>query len=645
MNDSYICPHCMDSMNNVEGSNICNKCDHDYNENIKKDSLDRDFNIYHNNISKSEINNLLFEIDMYGYENALTRFFKRFPKLRSYLVDDKKADGIYHGLGVQTRHCLDIGSGLGIMSEKLSYLYEYVYCMEIPKEFIEFQKRRYLNSRIQNIIIIKSDGLSLPFKNNFFDLIVCSNGFDWIESIYQNNISREIQIKFLNELKRVLNENGCIYFGFQNRLGFQILPGNINQNELPYTSSWSQQIIRLVTGKWGRLSKLHKKHLTKVKGKERARATTYTLHGYQNLLKIAGFTINSRWAFPTHNQPYYTGGTKNKGSIKGFSKFVRITYPKFISLKIQYKLIFALIDLMPSFLVGSITNIASPSFLFFCYKNKNNTSIEAMIKKETSQDNFITISDGSDLKYIVCDKDGNALKIVHLKRNISHIPNKLVYYNNSNLNNEIDIRKEMLWYSNWVPGKEIDPSSIDQVRAALNWLIDFQNQSRIQDMTEFLNEEIKSLLLDIDRIDEIHYGNCLTIINNYKSYILNHKLKVTKEHGDFWYGNILINKKHITVIDWDFYREKGDAFFDFTHFIINIYLFYGIPIKDLLKNDSTIPGLDDLKHIMRSHFNFEPDMKIILPYTLLRFSIRKRLQSGSHNVDWMKYSELIEIVK
>lgn len=642
MSYSSVCPNCLERMNSNLESLICSRCKTNNDETKSQKNIDVILNDKYDLISKADICSLLHEIDSYGYDKGLKRFLKNNPKLQNTLLDSKRADAIYHGVGQETKYCLEIGNGLGTITETLSHLYANVFGLEIVNEYTEFQKYRFKHSNILNVTLLQSDGINLPFKDNLFDLIVCNNGFQWLKKVYQQNICREMQISLLLELKRVLSNNGCIVLGFKNKFGLSVTNGNLDRQELPYKIS-IPHIVRLVGSKMRKEKNLYSID-TNLKGSLNSQ-TQYTLRGYQHLLTSQGFITGSHWVFPSHEQPFYTAKIQNIHSIKAWCKFIKSTYPKFYSVRLRYKIVIGLVDILPSKLTSFIVRELAPSYIFLCFKSQNIRTMDHLIERETKQHEFFTISDGNNLKYIACNKKGNLTKIIHLKRNF-RVPIKAVHHDNRFPGIYASVSNEVLYYSDWIPGKEIDPSNHTHLKATLEWLVEFQSQTNFRKMTEeFIEGEINLILDDIDKIDEINRNACLTIIQNYKSYVLSQKIDITREHGDFWYANVLTNGQNIFVIDWEFYRENGDPLFDFSLFLINFYFYHGFHLTDIMEGNVVIPGIEVIESIMRNHFSFVPDMKTIIPYTILRFIIRKRIQIGKYDMDWLKYSEIIGIVK
>ena len=204
MNANFCCPKCKGSIVTKADGYLCQNCVSFYSLRDGYVDFMGDVEFYAGEISQQEIQKLIEDIDLRGYDDGLTLFFKSNPHLQDYITDIKRADWVCHCLGKNNLRCLDIGSGLGNISEILSYTYQQVYSVEAVRERIEFQKRRYKNSKRLNITIARSNGLELPFQDNYFDLVICNGVLEWIGTMNANVPPREAQLAFLREMRRVL---------------------------------------------------------------------------------------------------------------------------------------------------------------------------------------------------------------------------------------------------------------------------------------------------------------------------------------------------------------------------------------------------------------------------------------------------------
>ena len=101
-----------------------------------------------------------------------------------------------------------------------------------------------------------------------------------------------------------------------------------------------------------------------------------------------------------------------------------------------------------------------------------------------------------------------------------------------------------IWIEDWMPGQEMDPTNIEHLGKSLLWLIDFQKQSRINELSKAEKQnEVAWFKQKILNFPEINNKKYLKWLDNYEEYILKNKIYKVARHGDFWYTNILIDKK------------------------------------------------------------------------------------------------------
>ena len=97
---------------------------------------------------------------------------------------------------------LEIGCGTGANLWYFSREKFQTYGIDGSKVALKIAKRKLLKESL-NVKLIHGDVSKIPFKNNYFDLIVD------VECLYSNNLSDTKNI--LNEVKRVLKPNGFFY--------------------------------------------------------------------------------------------------------------------------------------------------------------------------------------------------------------------------------------------------------------------------------------------------------------------------------------------------------------------------------------------------------------------------------------------------
>ncbi|HEX6462230.1 MAG TPA: class I SAM-dependent methyltransferase [Candidatus Saccharimonadales bacterium] len=108
---------------------------------------------------------------------------------------------------VKGKDVLDIASGSGYGTALLAKQAKSVVGVDISKEAIEFANKEY---PAKNIAYKKSDGKTIPFADNTFDVVV---SFETIEHIDDYDF-------FMEEIKRVLKDDGLFILSTPNELEF-----------------------------------------------------------------------------------------------------------------------------------------------------------------------------------------------------------------------------------------------------------------------------------------------------------------------------------------------------------------------------------------------------------------------------------------
>jgi ubiquinone/menaquinone biosynthesis C-methylase UbiE len=105
---------------------------------------------------------------------------------------------------------LDLGGGTGKYSLFLSKLGYNVTLLDISNKSLNIAKDKFVKENI-NINVINASGENTPFNENEFDIIIMIGGV----INYTPN-----PLKLLSECKRILKEEGILYFDFTNTIGW-----------------------------------------------------------------------------------------------------------------------------------------------------------------------------------------------------------------------------------------------------------------------------------------------------------------------------------------------------------------------------------------------------------------------------------------
>lgn len=174
---------------------------------------------------------------MYQKEYASTR-----PQMYDKTARKQKASNIVkilvHYFGAQklkTLSVLDIGASSGIMDSYISGFVKSLVGIDIDNGAIKHAKEKF---KRKNLTFKKGDALNLVFKENSFDIVICTHVYEHVEDPY----------KLFKEIYRVLKPEGICYLAAVNAL-WPIEP----HYYLPFLSYLPKKIaslyLRIFTGK------------------------------------------------------------------------------------------------------------------------------------------------------------------------------------------------------------------------------------------------------------------------------------------------------------------------------------------------------------------------------------------------------------
>jgi len=144
---------------------------------------------------------------------------QKFEKILSVLQD-------FHP-GTQSLNCLDIGCSSGIITSLLGNHFRMSIGMDIDQEAIQYAQNHSSSTRVPFLI---ADSMTLPFRNNSIDVIVCNHIYEHVP--YAD--------KMMDEVYRILKEGGFCYFSAGNK--YMIIEGHYG---LPFLSWVPKSLARL----------------------------------------------------------------------------------------------------------------------------------------------------------------------------------------------------------------------------------------------------------------------------------------------------------------------------------------------------------------------------------------------------------------
>lgn len=215
----YICRTCNQNLSENKDKLICSQCDRSW---LIKEGIpifsEKDLD-YSREISldkMKEVNDLSQKI---GWEKAQAKVLEK--KVQDIILRQGSADWRYLSGAASFERVLDVGCGFGTLSFSFAQSSKIVYALESAWERIKFVDIRRRQDNINNIRPICSDALTLPFCDNFFDIVVLNGVLEWVGHL-DNTVSPSVaQKKVLKEIFRILKSKGVLYIGIKNKFALR----------------------------------------------------------------------------------------------------------------------------------------------------------------------------------------------------------------------------------------------------------------------------------------------------------------------------------------------------------------------------------------------------------------------------------------
>lgn len=224
-------------------------------------------------------------------------------KLREALAPNRLAWLSLVDIKPSTR-ALDIGAGSGGIACQLSKKCNVV-AIDGSDADVEFLKIRAKQESLRNLKVIMANALDLPFDRNHFDLAIMNGVLEWIPTSQPDRKPRDVQLKALKEVRRVLKTTGKFLLGIENRyyLGYFLGIPEPHVN-IKYISIMERDDAEQLSQSVRSLPFLE---------------YTFTREEYEDLIREAGFKyIEAYWLFPDYRLPQYIIPLNSQNAIKFF---------------------------------------------------------------------------------------------------------------------------------------------------------------------------------------------------------------------------------------------------------------------------------------------------------------------------------------
>jgi SAM-dependent methyltransferase len=306
-----ICPDCRSDFATLDSHLVCEKCGHKYSivDGIPVLKKTSDY-FYDYEFSREEYQRMVHRAEKENWYRAFAESRNQQGRPISeyniyYNSDERKALWKYLLAVPKDGRVLDYGSGFGNVSSSLARSFREIVSMEPSFERLRMWQIRAEQTGLRNahLVCYGGDSPNLPFRDGYFDLVVLNGVLEWIPVSVQQGNPRSVQLRALQEVRRVLKREGTLYIGIENRCALGYFLGLPDHHAR----------LRFATLLPRRLANLYSRM---VKGTD-YRVYTYSWWGYKKLLRQAGFTdIRMHWLYPGYATPIYITDASDRQTIE-----------------------------------------------------------------------------------------------------------------------------------------------------------------------------------------------------------------------------------------------------------------------------------------------------------------------------------------
>lgn len=298
---SICCPRCKAELVQRDSGLRCSGCSSDYRvEDGIVDVRCGRLDYYFNPVPREDMSQLISDAETAPWPSIVRRFMGHVRDnpdwLDDLVIDSRYAWKLCLELPPEGRF-LDLGCGLGNLTKNIAPHVGEAVALDLTWERLRFAKRRFarFNSKDRITLIAGGDGPHLPFPDGHFDCVALSGVLEWIadygdwdsantkvskvgkmlKSIFGKTNPREMQIKFLQEVRRVLKPEGQLFVAIENRLNYEYFGKRPDH----HTGLWFGSL----------LPRFAANIYSIVVNRKPYRTYTYSVAGLRDLFKDAGF--------------------------------------------------------------------------------------------------------------------------------------------------------------------------------------------------------------------------------------------------------------------------------------------------------------------------------------------------------------------
>jgi len=292
---ALVCPSCGNTLKAESGSLVCEKCQsfHKVDEGIPY-FIENEIYWSEPGIEKEMLGEIVEDMKNRNWRDVLGSHSSVAVRKHFDFIQDLGRANWHPMLHLDSRSVImDFGAGMGTLSHAFSKHYKSVYAVEPVELRCKFMKYRFEQEGIRNVRVVRGDSTALPFQENSFDHILLNGVLEWLPYSYKGVNPREAQLRVLRNMNRLLNRNGSISIGVENRLNYGYFLGAPDSHlGIKYVTLLPRPIADVIC-------------LYMIG--DRYRPYIYSWRGIRKLLRESGFKdIKIFNSIPSYNEPRIT---------------------------------------------------------------------------------------------------------------------------------------------------------------------------------------------------------------------------------------------------------------------------------------------------------------------------------------------------
>jgi SAM-dependent methyltransferase len=243
-----------------------------------------------------------------GWESALHQVA---PQLSNYVTSPSRTNWTTLLPLKPDWTALDIGAGWGSNAFPLSQRLKHVVALEAVLERAEFMEIRREQTMRNNLQVVAASIHEMPLPNERFNLVVMNGILEWVALSAPGDPGR-VQENILRRVNELLDVDGWLYLGIENRFSFEAFLGEQDDSGMPFASLMPRKIadfyMNWVSPRHNRIHGMMNSY----------RTYTYSYWGYKRLLERCGFKDFQAWGTYSYNRPKLLYSLKDASEFKQY---------------------------------------------------------------------------------------------------------------------------------------------------------------------------------------------------------------------------------------------------------------------------------------------------------------------------------------